>query len=76
MQQIDFYCKKCKKSMKMSYMVSGDKDAPILTRITIRCHTNKCTRVVMLKNFTEGDWLKHEEADALRNLIHRGRMKR
>ena len=64
MQQIDFYCKKCKKSMKMSYMVSGDKDAPILTGITIRCHTNKC------------NWLKHEEADALRNLIHRGRMKR
>ena len=54
MQQVDLYCKKCKKSMKMSYMVSGEKDAPVLTGITIRCHTNKCTRVVMLKNFTEG----------------------
>lgn len=32
MQQIDFYCKKCKKSMKMSYMVSGDKDAPGIER--------------------------------------------
>ena len=52
MQQVDLYCKKCKKSMKMSYMVSGDKDAPVLTGITIRCHTNKCIRVVMLKNFT------------------------
>ena len=41
MQQVDLYCKKCKKSMKMSYMVSGDKDAPVLTGITIRCHTNK-----------------------------------
>lgn len=27
MQQVDLYCKKRKKSMKMSYMVSGDKDA-------------------------------------------------
>ena len=53
MQQIDFYCKKCKKSMKMSYMVSGDKDAPVLKGMTISCHTNKCTRVVMLKKFTE-----------------------
>ena len=52
MQQIDFYCKKCKKSMKMSYMVSGDKDALVLRGMTIRCHTNKCTRVLMLKNFT------------------------
>ena len=41
MQQVDLYCKKCKKSMKMSYMVSGEKDAPVLTGITIRCHTNK-----------------------------------
>ena len=62
MQQVDLYCKKCKKSMKMSYRVSGDKDAPVLTGITIRCHTNKCTRVVMLKNFTEGRLL--EQADA------------
>ena len=53
MQQVDLYCKKCKKSMKMSYMVSGDKDAPVLTGITIRCHTNKCTRVVILKNTTK-----------------------
>ena len=42
MQQVDLYCKKCKKSMKMSYMVSGDKDAPVLTGIIIRCHTIKC----------------------------------
>ena len=62
MQQVDLYCKKCKKSMKMSYMVSGEKDAPVLTGITIRCHTNKCTRVVMLKNFTEGCLI--EQADA------------
>ena len=63
MQQIDFYCKKCKKSMKMSYMVSGDKDAPVLRGMTIRCHTNKCTRVLMLMNFTEGRLIENEDAN-------------
>ena len=62
MQQIDFYCKKCKKTMKMSYMVLGDKDAPVLKGMTIRCHTNKCTRVLMLKNFTEGRLIENADA--------------
>lgn len=54
MQEIEFYCRKCRKSMKMSYALTGDNNAPVLAGITIRCHTNKCTRVIMLKNFTEG----------------------
>ena len=61
MQQVDLYCKKCKKSMKMSYMVSGDKDAPVLRGMTIRCHTNKCTRVLMLKHFTEGRLIENAD---------------
>ena len=27
---IDFYCKKCKKSMKVSYMVTGNRNYPVL----------------------------------------------
>ena len=54
MQEIEFYCKKCRKSMKMSYELTGDKDTPVMNGISIRCHTRKCTRVVTLKNFTEG----------------------
>ena len=54
MQEIEFYCKKCRKTMKMSYALIGDKDAPAMNGIIIRCHTRKCTRVVILKNFTEG----------------------
>ena len=53
MQKIEFYCKNCKKSMKMAYRLSGDLQAPVMTGMMIRCHTNKCTRVVMLKKFTE-----------------------
>ena len=54
MQMIDFYCKKCKKSMKLGYVLTGDDSAPAMNGIIIRCHTHKCTRVVKLKNFTEG----------------------
>lgn len=53
MQEVEFYCKKCRKSMKMAYTLIGDKDAPAMNGINIRCHTHKCTRVVTLKNFTE-----------------------
>ena len=54
MQEIDFYCRKCKKSLKMTYCLCGDNNAPAMRGIMIRCHTRKCTRVVTLKNFTEG----------------------
>jgi len=51
---IDFYCKVCKKSMKMSYMVTGDDNAPAMSGIILRCHTRKCTKVAILKKYTEG----------------------
>ena len=57
MQEIEFYCRKCKKSLKMAYALSGVKDAPAMTGMIIRCHTNRCTRVVALKMFTEGQIL-------------------
>lgn len=53
MQQIDFYCKKCRKTMKMSYVVSGDDEALVLPNMIVKCHTNKCTRAVVLKKYTE-----------------------
>jgi hypothetical protein len=62
MQKIDFYCRKCKKSMRMSYYLCGDDDSPAMNGIAVRCQTHKCTRVVTLKNFTEGQ-IK-ERADA------------
>lgn len=63
LQAIDFYCKKCKKSMRISYALTGDDNAPAMNGIIIKCHTHKCTRVVTLKNFTEGQ-IK-ERMDAL-----------
>ncbi len=57
MQEIEFYCRKCKKSLKMAYALSGVKDAPVMTGMTIHCRTNRCTRVVAFKKYTEGQIL-------------------
>ena len=54
LKQIEFYCKKCRKSMKMAYLLKGNDDAPVLQGMIIRCHTNRCTRVMVLKKYTEG----------------------
>ena len=48
---IDFYCKKCKKSMKVSYIVTGNRNYPVLPRVMMKCH--HCGRVMTLKNFKE-----------------------
>ena len=42
---IDFYCKKCKKSMKVSYMVTGNRNYPVLPRVMMKCH--HCGRVII-----------------------------
>ena len=50
MQEIDFYCRKCKKSLKMTYCLCGDNNAPAMRGIMIRCHTR---RVKFLQDGTE-----------------------
>ena len=65
---IDFYCKKCKKSMKVSYMVTGNRNYPVLPRVMMKCH--HCGRVMTLKNFKEGELLDRVEQDKYYILIH------
>lgn len=50
---VDFYCKKCKKSLGIRYTLSGDGDSLVLSGITMKCRTNKCNRVLTFKNVTE-----------------------
>ena len=45
--------------MKMTYELSGEEETPVLNGIVMRCHTNKCKRVMMLKNYTEGKLKLH-----------------
>ena len=55
MRQLDFYCKKCKKSLGISYIITGDASTVVLKGIVMKCHTNKCIRAITLMNMTEGD---------------------
>ena len=62
MQEITFYCKQCKKSMRISYNLSGDDETPVMNGLMLKCHTHKCTRVVIPKNYTEGQLRKGADA--------------
>lgn len=48
---VDIYCKKCKKTFRMSYAVTGNDSAKVLENITMKCGI--CKRTVMFKKFTE-----------------------
>lgn len=50
---IDFYCKKCRKSLGIRYTLSGDSDSLVLSGIAMKCRTNKCNRVLTFKSVTE-----------------------
>ena len=47
MQEITCFCKRCKKSLRIGYIVSGNDDTPVLANIQIACH--HCKRVMYLK---------------------------
>ncbi len=51
MQEIDFYCKKCGKSMHISYEIMGRPKRPVMSGITFKCHIFK--KVSVMRNFTE-----------------------
>ena len=52
MSQIIFFCKRCSKSMKVRYNVSGDDNAPVLPNVELVCH--HCKRIMYFRNYTEG----------------------
>ena len=54
LKEIEVCGRECRKSMKMAYLLTGNDDEPVLTGMIIRCHTNRCTRVMVLKKYTEG----------------------
>lgn len=60
---IVFHCKKCKKSMRMSYMVSGNPDTIVMSGIMMKCNTHKCVRVMTCKKYTEGQLVDLADKD-------------
>jgi hypothetical protein len=63
MRKVDFYCNNCKKSMKMSYEITGNPNKLVMSGVIIRCHTHKCIKVVTLKKYTEGQLAEHVTND-------------
>ena len=58
-ETIEFYCRKCRKSLKISYVVTGEMQAPVLPNVQIKCH--HCTRVMIMKNYTEEQLTEHSK---------------
>lgn len=52
MQEIDFYCKKCRCSMHMSYIPIGEPTVSVMNGIALKC--TRCKKASILKKFTEG----------------------
>lgn len=50
-QEIAFYCKRCKKSLHIDYQITGNDDAPVIPNIIIKCSC--CKRAMYLKKYTE-----------------------
>ena len=55
--KVDLYCRRCRKSLHISYKLTGDPQSPVLPNITLKCGC--CTRVMMLRNFKEHHILEH-----------------
>lgn len=51
MQEIVIYCKKCGKSTRVSHVLTGCDETPVLPNVQISCRY--CTRVIRLKKHTE-----------------------
>ena len=53
MQEISFYCRKCKCSLHMSMVPSGKPDKIVMDGVFMKCKRDK--RVITLKKVREGD---------------------
>ena len=62
-EEIYFFCKKCRKSLGVTYTLTGDDNAPVLPNIMIKCSHNHCKRVMFLKQYTEHKLIKNATGD-------------
>lgn len=59
MENLELYCRRCRKSMKISYLTVGDDDVLVLENIQIKCH--HCKRILTFKKYTERMLKEREE---------------
>lgn len=51
MQQIDIYCKHCRKKTGVSYFLTGNDDAPALRGVQIVCPQKSCKELIKVTTF-------------------------
>lgn len=60
-EKITVYCKRCKKSTRVSHVITGCDDMFVLSNVQIVC--THCTRVLTFKKLTEGEMKKNARGD-------------
>ena len=51
MQEVVLYCKRCRKSLKMKYVPTGNGATPMFINVCVVCH--HCKRTLRFKQYTE-----------------------
>ncbi|SFL29010.1 hypothetical protein SAMN05216390_11731 [Lachnospiraceae bacterium KH1T2] len=49
--KVDFYCQRCRKSLHLTYGLTGKMDSPVMPNITMKCP--HCTRALEFKDIKE-----------------------
>ena len=49
--KVDLYCRRCRKSLHLTYEFTGDMESPVMLNITMKCPN--CTRAVEFKGIKE-----------------------
>lgn len=52
MQEIVLFCRRCKRSLRMRYIPTGNSATPMLINVCVVCH--HCKRTLRVKQYTEG----------------------
>lgn len=60
-EKITVYCKRCKKSTRVSHVLTECYDTFVLPNVQIAC--THCTRVITFKKLTEGEMKKNTRGD-------------
>lgn len=64
MQEIDVYCRHCKKKTGVSHRITGNNDAPALQNVLITCPQKSCKekiKVLTMKKYTEAQLIEKAE---------------
>ncbi len=60
-KRVDLYCRRCRKSLHMSYELTGDIESPVLPNIIMKCAC--CNRVLTFRHYKESQIVQHMKGE-------------